>query len=243
MHIDLNADLGEGGSCDAELLGLCSSANISCGVHAGDADTMATAMRLALARGVRIGAHPSFPDRENMGRSEMQLPFSSLRNHLLYQLGAIAQLARTDGARLSHIKPHGALYNQAAVDRELAESLVFIFQEFDPSLALMTLAGGELEYAGRQAGLQVIAEGFADRRYTMFGTLLPRDEPGAVIHDTTEAVSQSLQMIREQTVIANDGTPVRIRADSLCIHGDTPEALQLARALHVSFQNAGIQIR
>lgn len=242
MHIDLNADLGEGGNCDAELLGLCSSANISCGVHAGNADTMATAIRLAMARGVRIGAHPSFPDRENMGRSEMQLPFASLRNHLFYQLGAIDLLARTHGARLSHIKPHGALYNQAAVDRELAESLVFIFQEFDPALALMTLAGGELEYAGRQAGLQVISEGFADRRYTLFGTLLPRSEPGAVIDDSAEAVAQSLRMILEETVIANDGTPVRVRADSLCIHGDTPEALQLARALHQAFHKAGIQV-
>jgi len=243
MHIDLNADLGEGGPCDAELLTLCSSANISCGVHAGDADTMATAIRLAVSRGVRIGAHPSFPDREHLGRRNMQLAFASLRNHLLYQLGAIDLLARTQNARLSHIKPHGALYNQAAVDRELAESLVFIFQEFDPSLALMTLAGGELEYAGRQAGLQVIAEGFADRRYTLFGTLLPRSEPGAVIHDSAEAVAQSLQMIREQTVTANDGTLIRVRADSLCIHGDTPQALQLARALHEAFHNGGIQVR
>lgn len=243
MHIDLNADLGEGCSNDAALLELCSSVNVSCGIHAGDADTMATAIRLALSRGVRIGAHPSFPDREHCGRREMRLPFASLRNHLLYQLGAIDLLARTHGAQLTHIKPHGALYNQAAVDRELAESLVFIFQEFNPSLALMSLAGGELDYAGRQAGLRVIAEGFADRRYTLFGTLVPRSEPGAMIHDSAEAVAQSLQMIREQTVTAIDGTPVRVCADSLCIHGDTPEALQFARSLHEAFQSAGIQVR
>lgn len=243
MQIDLNADLGEGYPNDAELLTLCSSVNISCGVHAGDADTMATAIRLALSHGVRIGAHPSFPDREHLGRREMQLPFARLRNHLLYQLGAIDLLAKAHGAQLSHIKPHGALYNQAAVDRELAESLVFIFQEFNPSLALMTLAGGELEYAGRQAGLQVAAEGFADRRYTPFGTLVPRSEPGAMIHDSSEAIVQSLQMIREQTVMAMDGTPVRVRVDSLCIHGDTPEALQFAKSLHEAFQSAGIQVR
>lgn len=243
MHIDLNADLGEGSPNDRELLALVASANISCGVHAGDPDTIASAIRLAIAHRVRIGAHPSFPDRANFGRSEMQLPFASLRNHLLYQLGAIDAIVKAQGAQLSHIKPHGALYNQAAVDPALAEDLVMIFQEFNPALAIVGLAGGELVYAARRANLHVISEVFADRTYTLFGTLVPRSDPGAVIHDPQLAIAQSLTMIREGYVMSIDGHRVNVQADSLCIHGDTPEALEFARLLHSAFTEAGVEIR
>lgn len=243
MHIDLNADLGEGGPHDRELLGLVTSANISCGVHAGDPETITAAIRLAITHRVRIGAHPSFPDRENFGRTGMQLPFATLRSHLLYQLGAIDALVKAQGVQLSHIKPHGALYNQAATDPVLAEDLVMIFQEFNPALAIVGLAGGELVHAARQAGMPVIPEVFADRTYTLFGTLVPRNEPFAVIHDSQQAIAQSLTMIREGYVMSVEGHRVNVQADTLCLHGDTPEALEFARQLRAAFADAGIQIR
>lgn len=243
MHVDLNADLGEGGPHDRELLTLVSSANISCGVHAGDPDTLAAAIRLALAGGVRIGAHPSFPDREHAGRRPMELPFAQLRNHVLYQLGALDALVRAQGGRLSHVKPHGALYNQAAEDRQLAEDLVLIVQEFDATLALVGLAGGELLYAARQVGMRFLAEAFADRRYTSAGTLLPRSDARALIHDPEEALAQSLEIITDGFVTAVDGARVPVAADTLCLHGDTPEALVFARTLRTAFTAAGIEIR
>lgn len=240
MRIDLNADLGEGGLHDRELLALVSSANISCGVHAGDPDTMTTAVRLAIAHDVRIGAHPSWPDREHGGRREMQLGFASLRNHLLYQLGAIDALVRAQGVQLSHIKPHGALYNQSATDRVLAEDLVMIVQEFNPALVVVGLAGGELLHAARQAGLRTRSEVFADRAYTAWGTLVPRSDPRALLHDPQQAVAQSLSMIRDGYVTAVEGSRVAVEAETLCLHGDTPQALELAQALRAVFTQEGI---
>lgn len=242
MYIDLNADLGEGGLHDRELLALVSSANISCGVHAGDPDTMTTAVRLAIAHGVRIGAHPSWPDREHGGRREMQLGFASLRNHLLYQLGAIDALVRAQGVQLSHIKPHGALYNQAATDRVLAEDLVMIVQEFNPALVVIGLAGGELLHAARQAGLRTRSEVFADRAYTAWGTLVPRSDPRALLHDPQQAAAQSLSMIRDGYVTAVDGSRVEVQAETLCLHGDTPQALEFAQALRAVFAQEGITV-
>ncbi len=243
MHIDLNADLGEGAAHDRELLALVSSASISCGVHAGDADTMAAAIRQALAHGVRIGAHPSFPDREHGGRAPMQMGFASLRNHLLYQLGALDALVRAQGTRLAYVKPHGALYNQAAADRQLAEDLVLVVQEFDPQLALLGLAGGELDYAARRVGLRFIPEAFVDRRYSPAGSLLPRSDARALLHDPQEALAQALEIITEGFVTAVDGNRVPVQAQSLCLHGDTPEALLFARTLRAAFDDAGIAIR
>ena len=240
MHIDLNSDLGEGGLHDSELLALVSSANISCGVPAGDPDTMTTAIRLASARSVSIGANPSWPDREHGGRREMQLGFASLRNHLLYQLGAIAALATAQGAQLSHVKPHGALYNQAATDRVLAEDLVMVLQEFNPVLVVVGLAGGELLRAARQAGLRTRSEVFADRAYTAWGTLVPRSDPRALLRDPQQAVAQSLSMIREGYVTAVDGSRLQVEAETLCLHGDTPQALMFARELRAVFAQEGI---
>lgn len=242
MHIDLNADLGEGGLHDHELLALVSSANISCGVHAGDPDTMTSAIRLAFAHSVRIGAHPSWPDREHGGRREMRLGFASLRNHLLYQLGAIDALVKAQGAQLSHIKPHGALYNQAATDRVLAEDLVMIVQEFNPALVIVGLAGGELLHAARQAGLRTRSEVFADRAYTAWGTLVPRNDPRALLPDPQLAIAQSLNMIREGYVTAIDGSRVEVEAETLCLHGDTPQALVFAQELRAVFAQEGITV-
>ena len=243
MHIDLNADLGEGAPHDRALLALVSSVNISCGVHAGDPDSLAAAIRQALLHGVRIGAHPSFPDREHAGRAPMHLPFPKLRNHLLYQLGALDALVRAQGTRLAHVKPHGALYNQAADDPQLAEDFVLIVQEFDPSLALVGLAGGELYHAARQVGMGFIAEAFADRRYTSAGTLLPRADERALIHDPQMALAQSLEIITNGFVTAVEGSRVPVQADTLCLHGDTPEALLFAQTLRAAFLEAGIQVR
>ncbi len=250
MHIDLNADLGEGSLYDRELLALVSSANISCGVHAGDPDAMSTAIRLAIAHGVSIGAHPSWPDREHGGRREMQIGFASLRNHLLYQLGAIDALVRAQGAELSHIKPHGALYNQAATDRVLAEDLVMVLQEFsqgfsqerNSALVVVGLAGGELLHAARQAGLRTRSEGFADRAYTAWGSLAPRSDPRALLLDPQQAIAQSLSMIREGYVTAIDGSRVEVKAETLCLHGDTPQALVFAQQLRAAFAQEGITV-
>jgi len=242
MQIDLNADLGEGAPYDRELLAIVSSANISCGAHAGDADTIANAIRLARAHGVRIGAHPSFPDRENFGRKAMQMPVPSLRNHLLYQLHALRGMALTQGAQLTHIKPHGALYNQAAVDRKLAEELALILQEFDPQLAVVGLAGGELLRHVKQLGLKAIAEGFADRRYAANGTLVPRSDPQGVIHDPQQAVAQCLEMIGEGKVTTLGGRRIDMHVDTVCLHGDTQDALILAQSLVCALDKAGIAI-
>lgn len=243
MQIDLNADLGEGAPHDRELLAIVSSANISCGVHAGDADTIANAIRLAQARGVRIGAHPSFPDRENFGRKPMQLPSASLRNHVLYQLHALRGMVQTEGAALSHVKFHGALYNQAAADGRLAEELALILQEFDPQLAVVGLAGGALLRCVTQLGMTALAEGFVDRRYTADGALLPRSDNRAVIHDPVQAVAQGLEMIRDARVTTVDGQCIEVHIDTLCIHGDTPEALVFAQSLAVALESAGVTIK
>ena len=243
MQIDLNADLGEGAPHDRELLSIVSSANISCGAHAGDANTIANAIGLAKAHGVRIGAHPSFPDRENIGRKAMQMPPSSLRNHLLYQLHALRGMVHTQGAQFTHIKPHGALYNQAATDKKLAEQLALILQEFDPQLAVVGLAGGELLRSVRQLGMTAIAEGFADRRYAADGTLVPRSQPHAIIHDPQQAVAQCLEMIGEGRVTTREGQRVDVQVDTVCLHGDTAEALIFAQSLADALDKAGIAIK
>lgn len=243
MHIDLNADLGEGAPYDRELLSLVSSANISCGVHAGDVDTLSTAIRLSLEQGVHIGAHPSFPDREHFGRRAMTLPYDSLRQHLLGQLQTLAELVRAHGGSLHHIKPHGALYNQAATDVGLAQDIVRIVQEFDPQLCMVALASGELFVAAREQGMPVLQEAFADRRYAANGTLLPRSDPRALIRDPQEALEQCLQIITRQCVTTVDGSLYPLHADTLCLHGDSPAALVFARHLHAGLQAGGVEIR
>jgi UPF0271 protein len=243
MHIDLNADLGEGAPSDQDLLALISSASICCGVHAGDADTISRAILHARTHGVRLGAHPSFPDREHGGRSAMELSFSQLRNHLLYQLGALDALVRAQDAQLAYVKPHGALYNQAAADRQLAEDLVVIVREFDPALALMGLAGSELCNAAQNAGLPFIAEAFVDRRYNARGGLLPRSDKRALIRTPQLALAQALDIVRKGTVNTVDGDCLRVHAQTLCLHGDTPDAPAFARALREAFAKEGIAVR
>lgn len=243
MHVDLNADLGEGAPDDAELLALVSSANIACGWHAGDARLMQATVTAALARGVAIGAHPSYPDRENFGRSEMQLAPDEVRADLIYQIGALDALVKAQGGRLHHVKPHGALYNQAARDPALADAVAAAVLDVDPGLALYGLAGSELLRAAERAGLRAVAEVFADRGYRADGSLVPRSQPGALIHDTDEAVDRTLRMVRDGVVQAVTGETVALQAQTICLHGDGPHALAFAHALRTALTHAGIELR
>ncbi|EEG10057.1 5-oxoprolinase subunit PxpA [Pseudogulbenkiania ferrooxidans] len=243
MDIDLNADLGEGCGDDAAILDCVSSANIACGWHAGDAATMRTAVQAAKARGVAVGAHPSFPDREHFGRRAMQLPPDTVYSDVLYQIGALQAIARGEGVRLTHVKPHGALYNQAARDPQLAAAIVRAVRAADPALAVVGLAGSELVRQARGAGLRALDEVFADRAYQADGSLAPRGTPGALIEDEDEALAQTLQMITEGRVTALDGSRVALRADTVCLHGDGAHAVAFARRLRRELLARGLNLR
>jgi len=243
VHVDLNADLGEGAPDDAELLTLVTSANIACGGHAGDPRLMQATVRAALAQGVAIGAHPSYADREHFGRRELQLSPDDVRAELLCQIGALDALVRAEGGRLHHVKPHGALYNQAARDRVLADAIAQAVRAFDPSLTLYGLAGSELLRAAERAGLRPVAEVFADRGYRADGSLVPRSQPGALIDDTDEAVARTLRMVREGVVRAVTGETVPLLAQTVCLHGDGPHALAFARALRAALTAGGVRLQ
>ena len=243
LHVDLNADLGEGVPDDAALLALVSSANIACGWHAGNARLMQSTVDAALACGVAIGAHPSYPDRDNFGRSEMQLTPAEVRADVIYQVGALAALVRAAGGSLHHVKPHGALYNQAARDPALADAIARAVFDVDPALALYGLAGSELLRAAERAGLRAVAEVFADRGYRADGSLVPRSQPGAFIDDVDLAVDRTLRLLRDGVVQAVTGETVTLQAQTICLHGDGPHALAFARALHAALTDAGVQLR
>ncbi|MBP2849059.1 5-oxoprolinase subunit PxpA [Dickeya oryzae] len=242
MVIDLNADLGEGGQHDEALLQLVSSANIACGFHAGDASLMRQSVRWAIQYGVAIGAHPSFFDRENFGRTAMNVPPETVYAQVLYQIGALAAIVKAEGARLFHVKPHGMLYNQAARDPVLAEAIARAVAAVDSSLCLVGLAGSELIHAGQRAGLKCRQEVFADRSYQADGSLVPRDQPSAVISSDELALAQTLEMVQRQRVRAQDGTWVSVQAETVCLHGDNAHALVFARRLRDSFTQYGIQV-
>ncbi len=242
MRIDLNADLGEGGDQDEALLALVSSANICCGAHAGNSETIGQALRSAREYGVAVGAHPGYADPEHFGRRPLQLSERELATQLQEQLQRLRALAADHQLTLAHIKPHGALYNQAARDRDFARRLVAILAEFDASLTLVAPAGSELLTAGVQAGLTTRAEAFADRRYDDDGQLLSRSDPRALISDASEAIEQSLRLVREGTLYSVNGRRLELQADTLCLHGDTPEALAFARSLHEAFARASIEV-
>ncbi|MBB3323225.1 5-oxoprolinase subunit PxpA [Atlantibacter sp. RC6] len=242
MKIDLNADLGEGCGNDAALLKLVSSANIATGFHAGDALTMQQSVRLALENGVAIGAHPSFPDRDNFGRSAMALPPDTVYAQMLYQLGALDAITRAQGGRMTHVKPHGMLYNQAARDPQLADAIARATRDFNPALRLVGLAGSELIFAARRYGLRARQEVFADRRYRADGTLAPRSEPDALIDNQDDALTQTLAMVEQGSVVARDGTRVAVQAETVCIHGDGAHALAFARRLREVFLARNIAI-
>lgn len=241
-QIDLNADLGEGGAVDAELLALVSSANIACGGHAGDEASMRRTVALAMQHGVALGAHPSHPDREHFGRRALDRSPAQVRDDVLAQVQALAAIAQGQGARLRHVKPHGALYNQAATDPDLADAVAQAVREVDPSLALMGLADGAMAQAAQRQGLVFIAEAFADRGYLPSGRLMPRGQAGAVL-GLREAVAQAQSVVLHGRVPLPEGGFWPVRAHSLCVHGDGAEALPLMQALRAALAGWGVAVR
>ena len=245
--VDLNADLGEGFgrsrvADDEALLDLVSSANIACGFHAGDATTMRDTAKAAALRGVVIGAHPSYPDIPGFGRRELGLSPKKILFHVACQLRAFRDICSSENAKLSYVKAHGALYNRAARDSSAAAAIAQAICDVDPSLVLLGLAGSEMAEAARANGLRFAAEAFADRAYRRDGSLVPRQESGAVIHDVQTAVERVLTLVRSNTIVANDGTELRVVAQSVCVHGDNPDALPLLRQLRKTLEGSGATI-
>lgn len=248
LRIDLNSDIGESFGAwtmgnDAGVLVHVTSANIACGFHAGDALSMQRTVALAVERGVAIGAHVGLPDLQGFGRREMKISASEACAFTLCQLGALAAFARVAGTRLRHLKPHGALYNMAARDATLADAIAQAVRAFDPELVLVGLGASELPRAGERAGLRVAHEAFVDRRYEADGSLTPRGRADAMISDVDAAVSQALAIVRDGRITTRDGRPLALRADSLCVHGDRPDAAAWAAKLRQSLESAGVEVR
>ena len=245
--IDLNADLGESfgawrlGDDDA-LLAIVTSANIACGFHAGDPLTIRRACAGAVARGVSIGAQVSYRDLAGFGRRNMDVPADELTAEVLYQIAALDGIARAEGGRASYVKPHGALYHRAARDPVQAAAVVAAVSAYDQALPLLTLPGSEVARAAAAAGLSVVAEGFADRAYRADGTLVPRGQPGAVISDPARAADRATAIATSHAVKAADGQDVKVSIRSLCVHGDTPGAVTLARAVREALERAGVLV-
>ena len=244
--IDLNCDMGESFGAwtmgqDADVLAHVTSANIACGFHAGDPQTMRRTVAAAVARGVAIGAHPSLPDLAGFGRREMRITADEAHALTLYQIGALAAMARASGARLHHVKPHGALYNMAAKDRALADAIATAVRDFDAALILVGLATSELPSAGERAGLAVAHEAFADRRYEADGSLMARSKSGAVIDDVDAAVAQAIA-IATRGEAESAGGKLAIRADTICVHGDRPDAATFAQRLREGLEAAGVAV-
>jgi UPF0271 protein len=242
QRIDLNADLGEGMD-DAAILPFITSANVACGLHAGDPMVIDRTVELSLARGVRIGAHPGYADRQNFGRVDLKLSSEQLSALLLYQLAALDALVRARGGELSHVKPHGALYNQAAKQIELARTIAGTVRRFRSSLVLVGLCGSKLIQAAEECGLPVAREAFADRRYLGDGTLMPRTRDGSVIDDPEQAAAQAALIATQGTVIAEGGQRIPLEADTVCLHGDTPSARVIAAAIRARLEANGVAIR
>lgn len=241
--VDLNCDLGEGAGHDVELMPLISSANIACGAHAGDEATMRATVQLALKHGVMIGAHPGYPDRENFGRQELAAGPHEIRGWVLGQTRRLLAIAGDCGARVRHVKPHGALYNFAARDARVAQAVAEAVYEADPRLLLIGLAGSRLIAAGAECGLSTVNEVFADRTYQADGALTPRQRLDAMINEEAAVVAQVLRMVREGKVTATDGSEVQIRADTVCLHGDGAHAVEFAQAVNTALRAAGVAIR
>jgi 5-oxoprolinase (ATP-hydrolysing) subunit A len=242
MRIDLSADVGEGED-DLPLFKLLTSVNVACGAHAGDLETMGRCVAEAARLGVALGAHPGYPDRDGFGRREIATPAPELAASLAEQIAALAGIAREHGVRLVHVKPHGALYNQAVVDPALAEVVALAVRDVDPGLRLIGLAGSAMLDAGKAAGLPVAAEAFADRRYRADGTLAPRAMAGALMDDPLHATQQALAIAVGDLIDTVDGFPIPIMADTICLHADTPGAFAMAQRVHAGLQAAGVEIR
>lgn len=241
--IDINCDLGEGAGNDAAIMPFISSANIACGFHAGNALTMMETVLLAKQYNVAIGAHPSYFDREHFGRRYMHLDAKSIYALVLYQLGALDAFCRAENVSLHHVKPHGALYNQAAEDPAIAAAVAHAIRDYDAGMRVYGLSGSWLITEAKALGLVTVAEVFADRTYTGAGSLTPRSEPGALLDTPEKVIAQSLSLALQQQATATDGTSLRLAADTICLHGDHPQAGVFVKAIHNAFADAGIRIQ
>jgi 5-oxoprolinase (ATP-hydrolysing) subunit A len=244
---DLNADLGESFGAwtlgdDAAMMQIITSANVACGFHAGDPLTLRKACELAAARGITIGAQVSYRDLAGFGRREMDVPPAELTAEILYQIAALDGIARAEGASVRYVKPHGALYHRVARDPAQGEALIQAVRAYDPSLPLLTKPDGHAAQIARAAGMRVVTEAYADRAYGADGALVSRAEPGAVLTDQDLVASRAVRMVLDGAVQATDGTQVRLDARSLCIHGDTPGAVALARAVRDALEQAGVTL-
>jgi UPF0271 protein len=242
LTVDLNADLGEGAGHDEELLTLVTSANIACGFHAGDADTMHKSIEAARKHNVAVGAHPSLFDRENFGRKEFPVAPDEVFKAVTYQLGVFQAIAEAADVRPNHVKPHGALYNVATHDEKIADAITRAIAKIDVKLILFAPDDSVLARAGEAHGLKIAREVFADRNYLANGSLVSRTRPDALLHDPKEAATRVLRMLREGKVRSVDGTDVDVRAETICLHGDTPGAVQFARALRTRLESEDVAI-
>lgn len=246
--IDINSDLGESfgawsmGDDDA-MLDVVTSANVACGFHAGDPAGILRTLKAAAARQVSIGAHVAYPDKVGFGRRNMDVASDELTADVIYQIGALQGLAQAAGTRVSYVKPHGALYNTIAHDRRQALAVIAAIRAVDPTLVLVALAGSSLIELAREHGLTCIAEAFADRAYTPQGTLVSRREPGAVLHDPQLIAQRMLRLVQEGTLEAIDGSVTRLQADSICVHGDSPAAVAMARELRRVLEQANMHVQ
>jgi UPF0271 protein len=245
MYIDINCDLGEnaGTGSDEALMPFITSANIACGMHAGDPLTIEKTIRAAIRYGVSTGAHPGYPDREGFGRRHMKMPGEELRALVLYQAGAVKAMAEAAGTKMRHVKPHGAMYNAAATDYEMSLVIAQAVKDLDSSLILMGLSGSEMIRAAGHIGLPCASEVFADRAYNDDGTLVSRDVPGALLHDTDQMISRVIRMIKEKSVETISGKIIHIEADTVCIHGDNEAAPGFVKRLAAALKAAGITMK
>lgn len=248
LYTDLNCDMGESFGAytmgnDETIMPFISSVNIACGFHAGDPATMQMTVKAAIRHGLKIGAHPGFPDLQGFGRREMKLSAAEIYNITLYQIGALSAFVKAEGSSLHHVKPHGALYNMAAVNPELADAIAEAVHAADPSLILYGLSGSELIKSAEHKGLEVKNEVFADRTYQQNGTLTPRSRQDALISDSETAILQVMRMVKEGIVSSCQGHDIAIRADTICLHGDGGHALEFARAISHRFKQEGIVVR
>jgi UPF0271 protein len=248
LSVDLNCDLGESYGCwrlgdDAAMLSLVSSANVACGFHAGDPSVMRETTSTAVSKGVTIGAHVGYPDLPGFGRRFLDMSPESLNDAVLYQIAALEGFARAAGRAVAYVKPHGALYNAVVHHGAQARAVVQATKTFDPTLKILGLAGSMLLQAAHDQGMGVVAEAFADRAYTPQGTLVSREEPGAVLSDVALVARRATRMVTHREVEAIDGTVIGIQVDSICIHGDSPGAVGMARAVRAGLEAAGVEIR
>ena len=242
--LNLNSDLGESFGAwvmagDAAMLGIVNSANIACGYHAGDPLVMTQTVERAKKNGVSIGAHPSFPDLQGFGRRRMDIPAPELEAMLIYQIGALDACARAQGSKVTHVKPHGALSNIASADRKVADAVARAVHRLDPSLILLAPAASQMALAGREIGLKIVEEIFADRAYLDDGNLVPRSQPGAMIHGAEASLAHVLRMVEESALISINGKRIPVNPQSICVHGDNAEAVTVAQAIRDGLTKAG----